>query len=471
MPVLGALEPPKPSCWRPTVPCVTLLARIPSAFSNAAKTVRCRNVPTSYAQTTQLTCTQCGRDFTAQVWLILDAAERPDLVQRAREGTLHDAPCSHCGHQGQVDAPLLIYRPDAEPRLIFSSAQQTTAEQDREQAGGLLGLLAQALGPAWDDAWLETIATVPRNMLPVALTDDPEAMLQQLAEQAAPELERLQREDPEGFRALQEAAEKATQALAEEEERGAQAEGGEQVGESAGGEASVGGKGAGIDAALLDVLQQFINARTWPASQRIVEEHPELLSEEADTLLERLAQAQDNTDAPNVVEQLRALLRRCREVGVERAFAEVTAGAGRGGLNIPPDSQSLIRELSQLPRRSDMPRRIEVCRQILAQVDRRSNPALWAALQVELANSLAQTPLGDRAENIEQAIHHYQLALEVYTREAFPEQWAGTTMGLANAFSDRIRGDRAANIEQAIQPTSLHGRSWAREFLCTCQSC
>ena len=58
---------------------------------------------------------------------------------------------------------------------------------------------------------------------------------------------------------------------------------------------------------------------------------------------------------------------------------------------------------------------------------------------------------GERAENLEQAIGHYQQALEVYTREAFPEQWAGTHNNLGNAYRSRIRGERAENLEQAIR--------------------
>jgi tetratricopeptide (TPR) repeat protein len=57
---------------------------------------------------------------------------------------------------------------------------------------------------------------------------------------------------------------------------------------------------------------------------------------------------------------------------------------------------------------------------------------------------------GDRAENIEQAITGYQLALEVYQRNAFPEEWAMTQNNLALAYENRIKGDRVKNIEQAI---------------------
>ena len=87
---------------------------------------------------------------------------------------------------------------------------------------------------------------------------------------------------------------------------------------------------------LLATLRPFITANTWDASQRIVEEHPELLSDEADGLLVRyiqMAEAQGNQKARAVFEEHRALLRRCREIGVEAAFAEKTGGGG--GVSIP----------------------------------------------------------------------------------------------------------------------------------------
>jgi predicted RNA-binding Zn-ribbon protein involved in translation (DUF1610 family) len=59
-------------------------------------------MPHSFSQTASLTCPQCGRAFSAEVWLIVDADERPDLLARIRAGTLHDLTCPHCGHQGNV---------------------------------------------------------------------------------------------------------------------------------------------------------------------------------------------------------------------------------------------------------------------------------------------------------------------------------------------------------------------------------
>ncbi len=125
--------------------------------------------------------------------------------------------------------------------------------------------------------------------------------------------------------------------------------------------------------------------------------------------------------------------------------------AESGFERVPSELDSLLHQLSQLARRSDMTRRVELCRQALSLADRSDNPSLWAKLQVELGNSLAQSPLGSRAENLEQAVEHYWQALEVYTRLAYPEHWATTQNNLANVYSERIRGERAENLERAIR--------------------
>jgi tetratricopeptide (TPR) repeat protein len=86
---------------------------------------------------------------------------------------------------------------------------------------------------------------------------------------------------------------------------------------------------------------------------------------------------------------------------------------------------------------------------------RQADPERWAATQNNLANAYRNRIRGDRAENLERAIHHYTLALEVYTRQAFPADWAMTQNNLANAYSDRVRGERAENLERAIHHYTL----------------
>ncbi|MGD9525357.1 MAG: CHAT domain-containing protein [Pseudonocardia sp.] len=82
--------------------------------------------------------------------------------------------------------------------------------------------------------------------------------------------------------------------------------------------------------ALLPTVHAFISADTWPASRRVVDEHPELLNDVADRVLARLEREARDEGQPDFADMLgmhRRLLQRCREVGPQQAFAEL----GRGG--------------------------------------------------------------------------------------------------------------------------------------------
>ena len=95
---------------------------------------------------------------------------------------------------------------------------------------------------------------------------------------------------------------------------------------------------------LFDVIQTFIQADTWAASQRIIETHPELLSEEADQLLGQLvaiARQQGDAQAEGTFTAHRQLLAHCRQVGVEAAFAERTME----GDEIPSELGALLTAL------------------------------------------------------------------------------------------------------------------------------
>jgi hypothetical protein len=86
---------------------------------------------------------------------------------------------------------------------------------------------------------------------------------------------------------------------------------------------------------LLRAFEQFVDARTWTESQHTVEQNPVLLHPDADDLLGQLTAAQPDQQGQQVVEEHRALLRRCQEVGIEQAFAEKTGGATSDGFAVP----------------------------------------------------------------------------------------------------------------------------------------
>ncbi|GEM_PF-1643240 len=420
-------------------------------------------MPPSFSPTTDLTCPRCGTSFRADAWLIIDAAARPDLLEQARQGTLHQVTCPQCGHVFDADQPLLLYFPPDFPspfgrgargegsgvRVLFSPAQQTTAEQDRQHARHLVERLKESLGSAWRDEWLANgLPAVPRPLLPLALTEGLEAVQQKMRE--------AQQVPQESIRLLEEAGD--------------------------------------LGKALVAVL----NVRSAEEHRAFLEQHPELYAPEGLQLLERLLAVETRPHVRQQLEMFLQIHRLCQELGLEQTFAAVSQAAqlptelrevleelARRGAQIrspedlehaleenpdlrkkreraarniqreptdtvPGDLRALLQEIASLRRLSEMPRKVELCQRALSLILREQNPPLWAALHVELANALAQNPQGSRAENLEQAIFHYQQALEVYTRQAYPEQWAMTQNNLANAYLNRIRGERAENLEQAI---------------------
>ncbi len=95
---------------------------------------------------------------------------------------------------------------------------------------------------------------------------------------------------------------------------------------------------------LFEVLQAFIQAETWAAAQRVIEAHPELLSEEADRLLGQLvtlARHQGDTQAESTFTVHRQLLAYCRRVGGEVAFAERVTEESE----IPSELRAFLRAL------------------------------------------------------------------------------------------------------------------------------
>jgi tetratricopeptide (TPR) repeat protein len=89
--------------------------------------------------------------------------------------------------------------------------------------------------------------------------------------------------------------------------------------------------------------------------------------------------------------------------------------------------------------------------QALEVFTRQAYPKDWASAQNDLGEAYRNLSiLRDRAENLEQAIFHYQQALEVGTRQDYPELWAAIHNNLGIAYANGVDGDQAENLEQAI---------------------
>ena len=81
----------------------------------------------------------------------------------------------------------------------------------------------------------------------------------------------------------------------------------------------------------------------------------------------------------------------------------------------------------------------------------------WAKTQGKLAIAYSDRadvndqPNADKEADIESAIEHLNLALEVWTKDAYPERWAKTQYDLANCYRKRIRETKTTNMEAAIR--------------------
>jgi CHAT domain-containing protein len=199
------------------------------------------------------------------------------------------------------------------------------------------------------------------------------------------------------------------------------------------------------DPELLSSLQNFLSAPSLPEKRRILESHPDLLSDQAEDLLQlHLAQASGDSNASEFLSAHLEPLRLARRPGVDPSFQRIMQPG-------PQRLNDILQELARPATVFDMARRVAQCREALTLVTREDAPELWAALQNALGAFLARDSSRDRASKMEESIGAFQAALEVRTGEAMPVEWATTQMNRATAYQSRIRGDRAENLEVAIQ--------------------
>ena len=200
---------------------------------------------------------------------------------------------------------------------------------------------------------------------------------------------------------------------------------------------------------VVEAVQSFLLAESWEASRAVLNAQEQtLLGEEAQKLLRELAQeareaGEERTAA--LIEEHRRVIERSRNDGIDATFAELGAPAA------PGDLDSLLAELSQEATGPEfIPRRLELCRTALTLVERHANPELWALLQAALGTSLMFTPLGDRVQNLEEAIGAYESALEELTGDEASLARSRTLNNLGIAFERRLLGEADDNREEAI---------------------
>lgn len=155
----------------------------------------------SFAQQLEIDCLECGMNFLADVYMIVDVVERPDLLEMMRNGTLHQVSCPQCGHLILLEVPFLMFHPDEVPHMVVIRAAGTGREWNKQQGLGFVRRLKESAGVGWRDEWFNGGLGSMRDqaMLAAWLSGESETAMQKLPEQQALEAARMKTEDPERY--------------------------------------------------------------------------------------------------------------------------------------------------------------------------------------------------------------------------------------------------------------------------------
>ena len=444
----------------------------------------------SYSQHFPYAC-QNGHSGRLEVWLVVDGAERPDLLRLAAAGELTPPRCPACGADAGAAGPLslLLYRPGKHPELLFGSTSPPDDPRLRQQAA----ISGMVFNKGRDQPSGETAIQVPYELLTVMAARDVDADAEAL--------------DAGSFSAPSAELQRYRHWLA--------------------GYALERFKRASWPA-LLGLLQA-----DGPASAReAIEASPVLLDQRCDALLAQMAETADQEGQPQmarVARERRDLLRRVSEVGIDQAFQPVQppptvhaniargerspgeqaageaadgaepagtlspsvgaallamAGMPAGAQAAPGELRQLLQqalaemapweavlemeyehgellglrdlmstqlaiELANSPRdRNDM----LLARRLLHGLDhlRETAPYAWAKARHNDASIAARlAPAGDLTA-LDAARADFELALTVRTRDAYPDDWAQTTVALADLLRSDYPGHDPAYLDRSV---------------------
>jgi len=117
----------------------------------------------SYSEKTTITCDSCGQQFEVEVWLIVDAAERPDLREELLEERLNLVSCPHCHEEGILDVPVLYHDPLREFLVFALPSGEIGVESEgelRELIWAVLSFLLQSIPEEERKPYLNTVRVV-----------------------------------------------------------------------------------------------------------------------------------------------------------------------------------------------------------------------------------------------------------------------------------------------------------------------
>lgn len=207
-----------------------------------------------------------------------------------------------------------------------------------------------------------------------------------------------------------------------------------------------------IEPELIYAVRDFMIADTWDDAQRLVEKNQSsLLTDQADEVFAKMLRQYAGQEGPTrQIDKYRALLQRCRQIGIEKAFHEIKA---------PP---ATTREADRALR---LQQSLDAYQEALERLQ--DMPLVFASIQLNRAGTLrelAELPEQDRLMYLRQALTAYESAL-VQQQDVAPLDYAGTQLQRAEVLRELAAIEEVSTDESSqLLEAALHAYHEAMKY-------
>jgi hypothetical protein len=87
---------------------------------------------------TQISCPNCGNNYTAEVHQVIDVGRNPELKAALLSGQINMAVCPSCGTAGQLSSPMVYHDPEHELFMVYVPQELNLDQVGREKYIGQL---------------------------------------------------------------------------------------------------------------------------------------------------------------------------------------------------------------------------------------------------------------------------------------------------------------------------------------------
>ena len=87
---------------------------------------------------TQISCPNCGTNYSAEVHQVIDVGRNPELKAALLSGQINVAVCPSCGTAGQLSSPMVYHDPEHELFMIYMPQELNLDQIEREKNIGQL---------------------------------------------------------------------------------------------------------------------------------------------------------------------------------------------------------------------------------------------------------------------------------------------------------------------------------------------